>query len=46
MANKKKTTKEFVKTNSLDNTVDRHNENARAASALEQNTPRIKTDNL
>ncbi|MEG9295052.1 hypothetical protein V6B33_01205 [Mangrovibacillus sp. Mu-81] len=48
MADKKKISKDIEKYSSLDNgnKNDRHNDNARAAAALEQETPRINTDNL
>ncbi|MDR7079441.1 hypothetical protein J2Y03_004499 [Neobacillus niacini] len=44
MADKKETSEEKEKYNTLEN--DRHNDNARAAAALETETPRISTDNL
>lgn len=47
MADKKKTSEHIDKDNKLDRYQnDRHNENARAAVALEPETPRINTDNL
>ncbi|WP_334215915.1 hypothetical protein [Mangrovibacillus sp. Mu-81] len=48
VADKKKISKDIEKYSSLDNgnKNDRHNDNARAAAALEQETPRINTDNL
>ncbi|MCJ8007240.1 hypothetical protein ACFFF5_07020 [Lederbergia wuyishanensis] len=47
MADKKKTSKHIEKYSKLDrNKNDRHNDNARAAAALEPETPRINTDNL
>ncbi|WP_421378104.1 hypothetical protein ACOJQI_12140 [Bacillus salacetis] len=49
MADKKKNPNDTEEYNSLESAVDiddRHNENARAAAALEQEYPRINTDNL
>ncbi|MGR3764173.1 hypothetical protein [Rossellomorea sp. NS-SX7] len=48
MADKKETFKNIEEHSTSDNRQhnDRHNENARAAASLEQETPRIGTDNL
>lgn len=47
VAEKKKTSKPIEKDSKLDRDQnDRHNDNARAAAALESNIPRINTDNL
>jgi hypothetical protein len=48
VADKKKISKDIEKYSLLynGNKNDRHNDNARAAAALEQETPRINTDNL
>jgi hypothetical protein len=48
VADKKKTSNDKETFSTLDNgnKNDRHNDNARAAAALEQETPRINTDNL
>jgi hypothetical protein len=48
MAGKKKTSKDTERYRTLENgnKHERHNENARAAAALQQETPRINTDNL
>ncbi|WP_163102505.1 hypothetical protein [Peribacillus alkalitolerans] len=47
MADKKKTSKHNESFSNLDRDKnDRHNDNARAAAALEPETPRINTDNL
>ncbi|MBS4199199.1 hypothetical protein KHA93_05960 [Bacillus sp. FJAT-49732] len=47
MADKKKTSKHIERYSKLDRYKnDRHNDNARAAAALEPETPRINTDNL
>lgn len=47
MADKKKTSKHIDRDSKLErDNNDRHNENARAAAALEPDTPRINTDNL
>lgn len=43
----KKTSKHIERNSKLDKiNNDRHNDNARAAAALEPGTPRISTDNL
>jgi hypothetical protein len=47
VADKKKTSKHIERYSKLDRYKnDRHNDNARAAAALEPETPRINTDNL
>ncbi|MGM0846472.1 MAG: hypothetical protein ACQEUT_15965 [Bacillota bacterium] len=48
VAENKKTPKDIEEFRLVDkgNKNDRHNENARAAAALEQDYPRINTDNL
>ena len=47
VADKKKTSKEIENYSKLDRSQnDRHNDNARAAAALDPLTPRINTDNL
>jgi hypothetical protein len=48
VSDKKKTSKDIEKYSILENgnKNNRHNDNAKAAAALEQKTPRIKTDNL
>jgi hypothetical protein len=47
VVDKKKTSKDKEKYNPSDTDInDRHNDNARAAAALEQEYPRINTDNL
>ncbi|MBS4208083.1 hypothetical protein [Bacillus sp. FJAT-50079] len=47
MADKKKTSKHIESNSKLDRSKnDRHNDNASATAALEQDTPRINTDNL
>ena len=47
VANKKKTSNHIESESKLDrDNNDRHNENARGAAALEQEIPRINTDNL
>jgi hypothetical protein len=48
VADKKKTSRDIEKYNTLENgnKTNRHNDNARAAAALEQEIPRINTDNL
>jgi hypothetical protein len=48
MADKKKTSKDIEKYRTLENgnKNERHNDNAKAAAALEQEFPRINTDNL
>ncbi|WP_170843805.1 hypothetical protein [Mesobacillus persicus] len=47
MADKRKTSRNVDIDSKLErDNNDRHNENARAAAALEPDTPRINTDNL
>jgi hypothetical protein len=48
VADKKKKSKDIDKYSTLENgnKTNRHNDNARAAAALGQETPRINTDNL
>jgi hypothetical protein len=48
VADKKKTSKDIEKYSTLENgnKNNQHNDNARAAAALEQEIPRINTDNL
>jgi hypothetical protein len=48
MADKKKTPEEVEQYRALDHGKkdDRHNDNARASAALEQEFPRVNTDNI
>ena len=47
VADEKKNSKPIERNSNLDNyNNDRHNDNARAAAAIETETPRISTDNL
>jgi hypothetical protein len=47
LADNKKTSKHIERSSKLDRYKnDRHNDNARAAAALEPGIPRINTDNL
>jgi hypothetical protein len=48
VADQKKTSKDIEKYSPLENVNknDRHNDNARAAAALEPKAPRMNTDNL
>lgn len=46
MADKKETSKHIERDSNINSYDNRHNDNARAAAALEPETPRINTDNL